>query len=474
MQPSRRLPYRHQVPVMSALMAVIATLAPVRCWAAQGATPLPGLIWGVPFLGVLASIGLFPMFAPRLWHRRMGTVCVVWIALLVVPQALHQGLAMTAAEVWRALLLEYLPFVTLLLALFTVGGGILVQGGPWGRPAGNTLLLAIGTALAGVMGTTGAAMVLIHPLLRSNAHRARKTHLVMFFIILVANVGGVTSPLGNPPQYVGFLEGVPFFWPIRYLLAPMLVVAAILLAAFHAYDRHLAASEPASPPTGRLRLRGTGNIALLVLVVGAVLLQGLWTPGRVRLLGQPVGIQQLMAIAVFLLVTLVSIRFTPLAVRQANMFAWAPMAEVAKLFAAIFITITPMLAILSAGLHGPAAPLLRLTENAAGQPVAAMYFWLSGVVSAFLDSAPAYLVFFQMAGGDAAVLTGRLNHLLVAIAAGANFFGALTYIGNAPNMMVQSIAAHRGIRMPGFFGYIGWVAGILLPVYALLTLLFFV
>jgi Na+/H+ antiporter NhaD/arsenite permease-like protein len=432
----------------------------------------PGLAWGLPFVGVLLSIALFPILAPRLWHRRMGAVVALWVAALVGPEVAIQGAAATAAQVWHAVLTDYLPFVTLLLALFAAGGGILLQGGPGGTPHGNTAMLALGTVMAGLMGTTGAAMVLIHPYLRSNAHRRRKLHLVVFFIILVANAGGAITPLGDPPLYIGFLHGVPFDWPLTHLIRPLLVLAWPLLVAFYILDRRLAAVDPRPPPQA-LRLRGLANVGLVAVVVMTVLLQGLWHPGAVTLFGQAIGIERLAACAINLGVAGLSAAVTPRAVRQGNMFTWAPMQEIAKLFLAIFITAGPVLAMLAAGLHGPLSAVLRLSLRADGTPSPAANFWLTGLLSAFLDNAPTYLVFFQMHGIDPSRLGGAAGETLRGISAGAVFFGALTYIGNAPNMMVRAIASQRGVRMPGFFGYCLWSVPLLLPIFALLTWLFF-
>jgi Na+/H+ antiporter NhaD/arsenite permease-like protein len=310
-------------------------------------------------------------------------------------------------------------------------------------------------------------------LLHANAHRTRRTHLVVFFIALVANAGGATTPLGDPPLYLGFLHGVPFFWPVTHLAAPLIVLAIPLLIAFFWLDRRLAAADPSPGRRERFHVRGLPNIALIAVAVATVLVTGMWRPGEVVLLGQTVGIARLTGDAVFLAVTLASIAVTPRAVRQGNMFSWHPMAEVATLFAAIFITIGPVLAMLEAGLEGPLAPVLRLTANASGEPLPLAYFWLTGLLSAFLDNAPTYLVFFELAGGDPVYLTGPLNHVLTAISAGAVFFGALTYIGNAPNMMLRAIASHRGVRMPGFFGYMGLSAILLLPGFLLLSWVFF-
>lgn len=460
-----RILLRHAVPTGVALL--IANPA----WAASGA--VPGLAWGLPFVGLLLSIAIVPLLAPHFWHRHMAWVAAGWTLALLAPQALWFGPAVAGHTAWHAILLEYLPFTILLLALFTAGGGILLRGGPWGTPGGNTLLLAIGTVLAGVMGTTGVSMVLIHPLLRANQHRRQKVHLVVFFILLVSNIGGATTPLGDPPLYIGFLLGVPFIWPLLNLSAKMAFVALPLLAAFWLLDRHFAKSNPPPSPRQPLQIDGRANIALLALVVAGVFAQGIWQPGALTLFGTVIGLERLLAMGFFLVLVALSLKLTPRAVREANLFSWAPMIEVAVLFLAIFVTIAPVLEMLAAGPAGPMSALLALTTDAAGQPSPAAYFWLTGLLSAFLDNAPTYLVFFQTAGGDPARLTGPDAQILQAISAGAVFFGALTYIGNAPNLMVRSIAAHRGVRMPGFFGYMGWAALLLLPLFALVTIVFF-
>lgn len=463
-----------------ALAGALLPLLPAAAQAAPGGADAAaiGLAWGLPFAGLLLSIALFPLLAERLWHKRMGLIAAGWTLALLLPWAAAFGPASAFQLAWHAVLLEYLPFVALIFALFTVGGGIVVQGGPWGTPAGNTLLLAIGTVLASLMGTTGAAMVLIHPLLRANAHRVRKVHLVVFFILLVANVGGSLTPLGDPPLYLGFLRGVPFFWPTLHLLAPMLLVSAVLLAAFYAMDRHLAAGdaagEGARPAERRpLRVRGLWNLPLLGAVVAVVLLQGILPPRMLDLLGQAVSAERLAGVAALVAIGGISLLVTPRANRQENMFTWAPFEEVAKLFAAIFIAMGPMIAILNAGEAGPLGWLLALASGPDGRPLPAAYFWMTGGLSAFLDNAPTYVVFFELASGDPAVMTGALAQTLVAISCGAVFMGALTYIGNAPNFMVRAIAARRGVRMPGFLGFMAWSLALMLPPLLLVTLVFF-
>ncbi|WP_162800586.1 sodium:proton antiporter [Acidibrevibacterium fodinaquatile] len=415
----------------------------------------PPLLEALPFAGLLLSIALFPMVAPRFWHRRLGAIAAFWSLLFLFPLAAHDGLHAALTECWSALLTEYLPFVSVLLALYATTGGMLIRGGPGGTPASNTAWLAVGTLLAGVIGTTGASMVLIRPLLRANAHRAQKIHIVIALILLIGNAGGALSPLGDPPLYLGFLQGVPFFWPLRHLALPLLVFAAPVLAGFYLLDRRSARAAPPPEPRGRLRLRGRWHLLLIALINLTVLGQAIWHPGTVRLFGAAIDGERLAASLLFLALAGLASAITPLAVREANLFEWAPLVEIAKLFPAIFITITPVLALLATQTQTP----LSATAN----------FWGSGLASAFLDNAPTYLIFFRQAGGEGLPSDDALR----AISAGAVLFGGLTYIGNAPNMMIRTIAAQRGIRMPRFFGYTGLAALALAPALGLVWVVFF-
>lgn len=433
--------------------------------------------WALPFLGMLLSIALLPLLAGRLWHHHYGKIAAGWAALLVLPLAVAFGPDAAAAEVWQVLLLEYLPFIALLLALYTAGGGVLLRGRLVGTPATNTALLAVGTLIASVMGTTGAAMVLIRPLIRANAFRRRKTHSFVFFIFLVANVGGSLTPLGDPPLYLGFLRGVAFFWTTTHLFAEFLFCAVLLLAVYWLIDSIAWAREkPVPPPAeGRdpLRIEGWANVALIGAIVAVVLAQGVWQPGDVVLLGQAIGIERILGMVGFVAIAFASVALTPAALREANGFAWGAILEVAKLFAAIFVTMAPVLAILKAGSAGAAAGLVALTSDAAGQPIPWVYFWLSGALSSFLDNAPTYLVFFNLAGGDPLRLMGEGALTLAALSCGAVFMGANSYIGNAPNFMVKAIVEEQGVRMPSFFGYCAWALVFLVPLFILVTFVFF-
>ncbi|MFO1253436.1 sodium:proton antiporter [Inhella sp.] len=438
-----------------------------------------GPLWALPFVGMLLSIALGPLLAPRFWHHHFGKVALFWAACFVLPLAATQGLGVTAGAVWHTLLAEYLPFVLLLVALFTASGGIYVRGNLHGSPALNTGLMALGAVLASVMGTTGASMLLIRPLIRANDNRRHVVHVIVFFIFIVSNAGGSLTPLGDPPLFLGFLQGVSFFWTVRHVGPEMLFVVGLLLAMFYAIDRHWYAKEGVlpvdpTPDTPRLGLDGAINFLPLGLVVGLVLLSGLWKPGVVfDLFGTPLALQSLVRDLGLVGVTLLSLALTPKGVRERNQFSWAPMAEVAKLFIGIFLTMMPVLVMLQAGLNGPFAGLVQWVSTAEGQPIPLAYYWLSGWLSAFLDNAPTYLVFFNLAGGDAAQLMAGGAATLAAISAGSVFMGAMSYIGNAPNFMVKAIAEDRGIAMPSFFGYMAWSCGLLLPVLALMSWIFF-
>lgn len=437
------------------------------------------VLWALPFVGMLLSIALFPLLANRFWHHHYGKVALFWGLSFLIPFAMFEGPDLTAHEVVHTALLEYIPFIILLFALFTVSGGILVLGNIHGSPATNTAILAFGTIIASLIGTTGASMVLIRPLLRANDNRRYNVHTVVFFIFLVSNIGGSLTPLGDPPLFLGFLKGVSFFWTTTHLFHDTVVVAGILLTVFYLLDRYFYAKETFPPPdptpdTEKISLRGLQNVPLLAGIIGAILLSALWKPGvSFHIYGTVVELQWIVRDVLLVAIAVISLAITPKLVRERNGFDWEPIKEVAKLFAAIFLTIIPVIAILRAGTAGAFAPLVDLVTDDAGQPVNVWYFWLTGGLSSFLDNAPTYLVFFNLAGGDPYRLMGPLQVTLEAISAGAVFMGAMTYIGNAPNFMVVSIARHRGVKMPTFFGYMVWSCVFLLPCFVLLTFLYF-
>ncbi len=461
-------------------LALAGALFPGLARAAELDGSQLSVLWGVPFAGVLLSIALMPLVAPIFWHHHFGKVAAAWGLAFLIPFAITFGPAATGVAVVHAAFAEYIPFIILLTALFTVAGGIFVRGNLHGSPALNTGLLAMGAVLASFMGTTGASMLLIRPLIRANDNRKHQAHVVVFFIFIVSNAGGALTPLGDPPLFLGFLKGVDFFWTVTHLWSHTLFLIGTLLVIFYAIDwwyhhRHeeLRPVDP-TPDTQRLGFDGSVNFVLLGVVVFLVLLSGLWKSGVVfKIAGTEVGLPGIVRDIGLIVVTLVSLKITPTSAHESNQFGWGPMQEVAKLFAAIFLTIIPVIAMLKAGVDGPFGAVVNAVTNPDGTPNPAMYFWATGVLSSFLDNAPTYLVFFNTAGGDPQLLMNALAPTLVAISAGAVFMGANTYIGNAPNLMVKAIAEDRGVKMPSFFGYMVWSVGILVPLFGLMTWFWF-
>lgn len=438
-------------------------------------------LWSViPFAGMLLSIALFPLFAPRFWHHHFGAVTVFWSVLLAVPflsvfrsAALH--------ELLHAVIADYVPFIVLLGSLYTISGGIMIRGRVCGTPPMNTALLATGTLLASWIGTTGSAMLLIRPFLRGNAHRKDRTFMIVFFIFLVANTGGALTPLGDPPLFLGFIRGVPFFWTLR-LLPHMAIISGILLGVYFVVDAYYHKREDSRAlrecVDERLGMSGGFNLFLLLGVVGAVLMSGIANWGELSILGVHRGVQDVVRDVLLLVMSTLSLLLTPKSVREYNEFTWFPIKEVAILFAGVFLTMVPCLKILQAGERGDLAALVVAVKDPYH------YFWVTGLLSSFLDNAPTYTTFLNSAIGnfypgvpvqEAVPLIIRERPLyLEAISAGAVFFGALTYIGNAPNFLIRSIAEEAGVPMPGFFGYmIKYSLVILVPVFLVITVIFF-
>lgn len=437
--------------------------------------------WGLPFAGMLLSIALMPLLAPHFWHQHFGKVAAGWSLAMLLPFAVLFGAGTAGQALVHTLVAEYIPFIVLLTALFTVSGGIYVRGNLHGSPLLNTGILALGAVLASLMGTTGASMLLIRPLIRANDNRRHTVHVFVFFIFIVSNIGGSLTPLGDPPLFLGFLKGVSFFWTAQHLWPETLFMLASLLVIFYLLDSFWYRREgtlPADPTpdnTVRFGLDGKVNGLLLAAVIALVLMSGTWKPGiSFNIAGTPVELQSLVRDVLLVGVTLLSLWLTPASVRQDNQFSWAPMQEVAKLFVGIFVTMLPVLAILKAGEAGSFAAVAGAVTGPDGQPLPWAYFWFSGMLSSFLDNAPTYLVFFNLAGGDPALLMGPLATTLAAISAGSVFMGANSYIGNAPNFMVKAIVEDRGLRMPSFFGYMAWSFGILVPLFVVMTFIWMV
>jgi Na+/H+ antiporter NhaD/arsenite permease-like protein len=432
--------------------------------------------WALPFIGILLTIATGPLLFQRLWHHHYGKLAFVWSVLTIAPLAALHGAPAALAAFVHAMLAEYLSFIVLLFALYVVAGGVLVTGNLRGTPLVNTAILAFGTMIASVVGTTGASMILVRPLIRANADRLNNVHVVVFFIFLVANIGGALSPLGDPPLFVGFLHGVDFFWTAQHLWLETALVAGLVLAIFIVVDLRHYRSDRLVTTVGetrqpmKLRVSGSINLLLIAAIVGVILISASWRPGiGFDVYGTRVELQNLVRDVALVLIVIFSLVLTPNEHREANDFTWEPIREVAILFAGIFTCIVPVLAMLDAGKDGAFSWLLTLVTARDGGPNDIAYFWLTGALSAFLDNAPTYLVFFELAGGDARELMGPLSSTLAAISMGAVYMGAMTYIGNAPNFMVYAIATERGVKMPSFFGYMGWSTLVLLPVFILLT-----
>lgn len=407
---------------------------------------LPEFWMTLPFVGLLLSIAIFPLAAPKFWHSLKNqalvaaffSVPVIYLCLVHNPHLLFTGLE------------HYLSFVILLGALFTVSGGICITGDLVSTPLANTGMLLLGAFLANFIGTTGASMVLVRPLLHANNYRKHHIHIPIFFIMIVSNIGGLLTPLGDPPLFLGYLLGVPFFWTLK--LIPFWTIAvAILLVIFYlvdhrAFDHETRKQQIKAKSDAPVIVKGLRNLACLIAIIAATVYV-------------PTPFREILMIAA----ALISLKITPKTYHEANGFNFSPILEVAILFLGIFITMEPALEIL----------FLRGAELGVTQPW--QFFWTTGAFSSFLDNAPTYLTFVAL--GQGLKLTGPHLDLpeiiLTAVSVGAVFFGAMTYIGNAPNFMVRSIAQHRGWKMPSFFGYMLWSIGILLPLFAIITLIFF-
>ncbi|HWR31214.1 MAG TPA: sodium:proton antiporter [Negativicutes bacterium] len=454
--------------------------------------------WSViPFAGILLSIALCPLINAHWWEHNMSKVSLFWAATFIIPFSMAFGLNDGVYQLLHIYVMDYIPFIILLFSLFVIAGGILVKGALRGTPLFNTLILAIGTVLASIVGTTGASIVLIRPLIRAIESRRVKVHTIVFFIFLVSNIGGSLTPVGDPPLFLGYLHGVPFFWTLN-LLPAFLLNSFLLLGIYYWIDRRqynkemtdrdnrIACQEnnKSTCDNDPIRIEGLANLVfiggviLAVIVGGAVAKHSVFydaahnvargiplisSHGHILVLPYLNMIRD----AFILVMALLSLKMTPKSLRANNLFSWAPIKEVAVLFAGIFITIIPALAILSA--KGAQLGVTKPWQ----------FFWSSGLLSSFLDNAPTYLTFLALGGQMSA--TGGIvtdmgmvsERVLLAISCGSVFMGANTYIGNAPNFMVRSIAEESGIRMPSFFGYMGWSIIVLIPIFLLNTVLFF-
>lgn len=444
-------------------------------------------LWScIPFVGMLLSIAIFPLVKPEWWEHNMLRVAIFWSLVFLIPFGIAFGIGALSFQIAEIVFLDYLPFIVLLFGLFVAAGGIVIKGSFAGTTRTNIILLLIGTAIASWVGTTGAAMLMIRPIMRANEWRKNKAHIIIFFIFMVANIGGSLTPVGDPPLFLGFLRGIPFFWTMR-LLPLMLFNIAILSVIFCILDRRFYKKELAEgrkPPTAvsgerqPFAIEGAHNFIFVAMIVGAVILNGVLSglPAFQDAAGELAGINiagavmpytSIIQMAIILLAAFLSMKLTKKETREANEFTFGPIAEVAKIFIGIFLTMIPALAILKAS-----GAQLGLSEPW-------QFFWITGSLSSFLDNAPTYLVFLTTAcacGFEEGLTTsiGVVDPtVLVAISSGAVFMGANTYIGNAPNFMVKAIAEEGGVKMPSFFGYMGWALVFLIPLFVLNTVIFF-
>lgn len=439
----------------------------------------------IPFAGLLLCIAILPLVKAEWWENHQPHAVALWSLLFILPFAACFGAGTAAETVLECIVNDYLTFIILLFGLFCVSGNITMSGDLAGSPRINVGLLALGTLLSSWIGTTGASMLMIRPIIKMNSWRRKRRHIVIFFIFMVSNMGGCLTPIGDPPLLMGFMRGVPFFWSL-HLLPLLFFNMAVLLFLFYWIDMRAYRIDIAkglkpdiSKPGTEVKIRGAHNLIFIVMIVAAVILSGT-LPGMplfqdaagnvrgIRIFGEVVlGWPSVIEIVIILLAAFLSFKTTDVSVRRENHFTWSAIREVAILFVGIFITMQPALMILKAN-----GAKLGITEPFE-------MFWVTGLLSSFLDNTPTYLVFLTTAGalgfgeGMATSLGVVPVKMLLAISAGAVFMGANTYIGNAPNFMVKSIADENGIRMPSFFGYLLWSFAILIPVFLLDTLVFF-
>lgn len=433
----------------------------------------------IPFAGMLLSIAICPLVNGAWWEKFKGAAVLFWSLLFLVPFAIGNGVGTALNHFLEVILGDYISFIVLLFGLFCVAGNIRIRGTLAGTPKINVLLLLIGTLLSSWVGTTGASMLLIRPVIRANSWRKRKIHTMVFFIFLVSNIGGCLTPVGDPPLLMGFMHGVPFTWSFHllpvFLLNVVLLLALYFIIDSRAYKKDLSdgAKPKASEKTEKIGLEGAHNLIFLLCIVGAVILSGslaninAFFGNGIKIEGEvTLTFATMIEMAIILLSAFLSFKTTKKEVRTANNFSWGAIQEVAVLFIGIFITMIPALLILSAR-----GSELGITKNW-------QMFWATGALSSFLDNTPTYLVFFETAVSLHATneAIGSViipQTMLMAISCGAVFMGANTYIGNAPNFMIKSIAEENNIKMPSFFGYLFWSVCCLIPVFLIDTLIFF-
>ena len=427
----------------------------------------------IPFGVMLLSIAIMPLAFPRFWDKNSNKL--LFVLVISIPTAIMLSKAGLSHNLMHQMLYDYIPFIALLAALYVVTGGIHIHYSTTPRPTVNAAIMFIGYGLASIVGTTGAAMLLIRPLLEINRDRSYKIHTILFFIAMVANCGGVLTPLGDPPLFLLYLRGAEFSW-FQTLFPQWVFVGSVLLFTYVVIDTYIwkhkelmgirprTESEEDEP----IKVSFSGAVNLFYLS-GILLSVAFINPHEIPAMGEenaPWYIKFLREI-VLVMILLLSVASTRKRVRKSNHFSWEPIIEVAILFIGIFVTMTPA--------------LLFLNENAASLGITdpAQFFYASGTLSSFLDNAPTAVAFHTVAAAlpvaeSMPIMAGVSEPLLTAIALGSVLFGAMTYIGNGPNFMVKAVAENDGVRMPSFFGYIfKFSLIILLPTYILMAIVFF-
>ncbi len=429
----------------------------------------------IPFIGVLLSIALFPLFASSFWHRFEKLVLLFWGAaglivmwnLFPMPVLIHS----LTHTMWS----EYIPFIAVLFALFTIAGGIHLDLSIKNTSLNNVFFLIVASFFASFIGTTGASILFIRPLLRINENRLYKTHTVIFFIFMVSNAAGCLTPLGDPPLFMGYLLGVPFLWPLQNLWKPFLGVFSMLLFIYWIIDCYFMKKELSSSVIdinaslcSSVRIDGKRNMILLLVLIVTLLITPFLPIAEITAFGGvSITVADCLRLGVMVFLGWLSYVITPSGIHRKQHFNFTPVYEVARIFLCIFITLIPLNHVLS-GDKNVFASLLTMNMGVSPQ---CLYFWLSGIFSGFLDNTPTYLVFFKLAGGNIAELTTVQKPILIAISLGSVLMGALTYIGNAPNFMVLSIANQHKIKMPSFLGYMVWSFIILIPIFLVMSYL---
>ncbi len=449
---------------------------------AQAAVAMPPLVSGVPFLGVLLSIAFGPLLIPALWHKIENILLVAWTVLSTWLCFISLGSYSTGHMITGVLIKEYLPFIILITTLYIISSGITIKIHREGTTSVNVFLFLLGGILANLIGTTGTAILLLRPMLDVNRNRKHKVHTVIFFIFLVANIGGCLLPFGDPPLFLGYLKGVHFLWTAQHIFPIFAFVESLLLVCYIAMDRFYFARNPdeltsdksdVRPLRKSITISGSVNIVLMLFAIVLISVSGSWPKkAAFTVCGTSVHYKSLAREIGLLLISAVSMwtfRKRQIETGSKRKMQWGPISEVARVFVVIFITMAPISIMLRGG-HEFFQPIRILLESSSHE--AFWYFWFVSPFSAFLDNAPTYLVFFKMAGGDPAYLMNEGRQILIAISSGSVFMGAMTYIGNAPNFMVQAIAKQSGVRVPSFFGYLKWSFCLLLPVLILASYIF--